>query len=383
MLFRLSNIGALPDLEMHADGLTIITGLNGTGKSTLLKSIYCMLSPAQGFEASKVDDSIFELRNIIQNNLGIGAYGLDFGVDKLLERARSIPKERLKESEERKLRYVEELLDGKRDVELYSSRVGDAVNSEFGSLTQAINLRTKGDALVEISDDSGISRCRLTQDGTAWEGRVNGFPDVIYYDTPFVLDQTWGNLTYKDHRDMLSALLHNNGRTSSIQKIVGRENRDRFDRFTGDVLEGTIHSDGMTFFTDDGVRISVKNIAAGMKVFAILRLLADKDLLNSDTMLLLDEPEIHLHPSWINVLAKVIAVIVKDIGAKVVMTTHSPQLLMAMEGVIEDYDIHADCYDLMMGQDGIEFSGPLLDLQPVYGRMAKPISEAGSRFLRT
>ena len=80
---------------------------------------------------------------------------------------------------------------------------------------------------------------------------------------------------------------------------------------------------------------------------------------------------------------KVGAVIVKDIGAKVVMTTHSPQLLMAMEGVIEDYDIHADCYDLMMGQDGIEFSGPLLDLQPVYGRMAKPISEAGSRFLRT
>lgn len=75
---------------MHADGLTIITGLNGTGKSTLLKSIYCTLSPAQGFEASKVEDSIFELRNIIQNNLGIGAYGLDFGVDKLLERARSI-----------------------------------------------------------------------------------------------------------------------------------------------------------------------------------------------------------------------------------------------------------------------------------------------------
>ena len=382
MRFRLSNIGALPDLEMHIDGLTVITGLNGTGKSTLLKTIYCTLSPSHGFEASKVEDSVFELQNIIQNNLGLGAYGQDSDVRELLEQARSIPRERLKENEEQKLAYAEELLDGKRDVEFYSRRVEDAVVSEFGSITQAINLCRGGDAVVGIEDGPVGYRCEMVQDGVSWTGRTDGFPDVMYYDTPFVLDQTWVKPVNRDHRDMLSLLLHDNGRTSSIQKIVGRKNRERFDRLIGDVLDGTIHVDGRSFFTPDGIKVDVKNIAAGMKVFAILRLLADRGHLNSDTLLLMDEPEIHLHPAWINVLAKVIAVIVKDIGASVVMTTHSPQLLMAIEGAVEDFEVPVRYYDLEKETGGITFSGPLADLQPVYGRMAKPISDAGSRFLR-
>lgn len=71
MRMSFSNVGSLPEMSLDIDGLTVITGVNGTGKSTLLKSIYCILQPSYGFEARKTSESITTLQSIIQNSLGI------------------------------------------------------------------------------------------------------------------------------------------------------------------------------------------------------------------------------------------------------------------------------------------------------------------------
>ena len=74
--------------------------------------------------------------------------------------------------------------------------------------------------------------------------------------------------------------------------------------------------------------------ADNAKVDAALKALSDKGHLETGTVLLLDEPESHMHPEHINILAEVITVMVTDLRVRVVMTTCSPQLLMAIEGCI-------------------------------------------------
>ena len=51
--------------------------------------------------------------------------------------------------------------------------------------------------------------------------------------------------------------------------------------------------------------LSVHNLSTGIKSFAILKILLEKGCLKDKDVLILDEPEIHLHPQWQIVYAPV------------------------------------------------------------------------------
>ena len=71
-------------------------------------------------------------------------------------------------------------------------------------------------------------------------------------------------------------------------------------------------------------------------------------------MLVLDEPESHLHPDWINKFAEMLVVLVKNINVNVVLTTHSPNLLLALSVYTKQYDMvdRTNFYLADMGNDG-------------------------------
>lgn len=54
---------------------------------------------------------------------------------------------------------------------------------------------------------------------------------------------------------------------------------------------------------------------------------------------------------------------------------------MALEGEVCDGALSARFLNLSRGQDGVELSGPLADLQGVYADMAGPLVQVSSRFL--
>ena len=51
-MIEFEGIGMPPDMSLNIDGLTVIAGRNGTGKSTVLRAIHHMLGPSEN-----VDDS--------------------------------------------------------------------------------------------------------------------------------------------------------------------------------------------------------------------------------------------------------------------------------------------------------------------------------------
>ena len=92
--------------------------------------------------------------------------------------------------------------------------------------------------------------------------------------------------------------------------------------------------------------LRVQNLATGSKMFSILKNLLEKGEINFETMLILDEPEAHLHPEWQNVFAEVIVLLVKELDTHVLLTTHSPNFLMAIEAYAKKYGLldKADYY---------------------------------------
>jgi len=76
-------------------------------------------------------------------------------------------------------------------------------------------------------------------------------------------------------------------------------------------------------------RLLFNNAAGGEKNLGIYQKMAKLGLLTADKMLVLDEPENHLHPAWQVKLAEIIATLVKN-GVSVLLTSHSPDFIQAL-----------------------------------------------------
>ena len=102
--------------------------------------------------------------------------------------------------------------------------------------------------------------------------------------------------------------------------------------YLDDVIPGSFSSrnDGM-YYTENDVDLNAQNLASGAKLMAMIKILLSRGLINEQTLLILDEPECHLHPEWQKKLATIICLMIRDLGARVLVTTHNPNFLLAMD----------------------------------------------------
>ena len=93
---------------------------------------------------------------------------------------------------------------------------------------------------------------------------------------------------------------------------------------------------------DKKVNISLKDAATGFKAFSYLQRLLENGNLNQETLLMIDEPEAHLHPQWIVEFARLLVLLNKELGLKIMIASHNPDMVYAIhdiahkEGVLSD-----------------------------------------------
>ncbi|BAF71317.1 AAA family ATPase [Sulfurovum sp. NBC37-1] len=116
------------------------------------------------------------------------------------------------------------------------------------------------------------------------------------------------------------------------------------------LMDGKFEKDekGSYFFNRNGKRIELVNTATGIKYFGIFQVLSQNNYLNKNTVLVLDEPEVHLHPKWQLEMAKIIVELVKN-GVKVLVNSHSPYMIEALQRYSELAEINSDFY---LAEDG-------------------------------
>ena len=81
----------------------------------------------------------------------------------------------------------------------------------------------------------------------------------------------------------------------------------------------------------DGRSFPLEVCASGFKSFSILSTLYKYNYLDRNTLLIIDEPEAHLHPEWIVEYAALLARLVKKYGVRILVASHNPDMVNALK----------------------------------------------------
>ena len=132
-------------------------------------------------------------------------------------------------------------------------------------------------------------------------------------------------------------------------------------------------------FTETGSKRAVKmaNLSNGVKSLSVLEYAIRNGALKKGDFLILDEPEINLHPAWQVKYAKLLVELQKVLDLHILLTTHTPYFLEAIElfsrkgGIAEQTRFYASSvYD-----DGIHVDDVTENIDIIYDKLARPFQE--------
>ncbi len=101
----------------------------------------------------------------------------------------------------------------------------------------------------------------------------------------------------------------------------------------GDVVLGKdqLGNPQWRYVREDGKSFPLEMCASGFKSFSILSTLYKYNYLDHNTLLIIDEPEAHLHPEWIVEYAAMIVRLVKKCGVRVLVASHNPDMVNSIK----------------------------------------------------
>lgn len=82
---------------------------------------------------------------------------------------------------------------------------------------------------------------------------------------------------------------------------------------------------------DVGCAIELPNVASGAKSMAMIIRALETGNLTANSVLVIDEPETNLHPAWLVRFAEFLVLIAKHLKIKILLNTHNPFFMMALE----------------------------------------------------
>ncbi|HLP61756.1 MAG TPA: AAA family ATPase [Candidatus Deferrimicrobium sp.] len=121
-------------------------------------------------------------------------------------------------------------------------------------------------------------------------------------------------------------------------------------------------------------KIKSVNTASGIKAFGIIQLLILAGILDERSLLIIDEPENHLHPRWQIQYARVLTELVKN-NVSVLLASHSPYLLQAIKVFSEKNKIENRVNYYLGEKTGDGDLSEIIDVSDDLNRMFKKLAE--------
>ena len=314
MELQLKHIGMIKEANVKIDGLTVIAGENDTGKSTLGKALYLMIkSKNKSFIKKQTKYSLDELMII-------------------------------------KIRhFMSKLFKSSKILSLDSYISLDSNTIKYKNYVKSyINWEYKGDTSLKMQDIIFI------ETPLVWNF-TDFFRDIaqiesqyeIKIDYPYLMKDLNFKLRIKNVSDGLDI------KKKMIDLMGGEFKKDDMGRY---------------YFDKDGEKIDLVNTATGIKYFGIFQVLSQNNYLNKNTVLVLDEPEVHLHPKWQLNMAETIVELVKN-GVKIVVNSHSPYMIEALKRYSDRENLQ-DKTNFYLAENGyIEDKNKL---QEIYEKLSEP-----------
>ena len=202
---------------------------------------------------------------------------------------------------------------------IISSKLNQIYNSENSIIPKFIEIKEYGLPLFSYPKNNETIK-------------VQSLKKVFYIDSPLILEADKDGLSNNPHWKHL----RENIKTSSKHDF-NIEIEDLFHTKLGiENIEHTVtFEETFNYVRTDGEKFNLFESATGIKSFAIIQLLYQSGLLNKNTLLLLDEPEIHLHPQWVVEYARLVVLLNKHLGVKFLIASHHPEFVSSIRYISE------------------------------------------------
>lgn len=396
----LENIAQIEKNEIVLDGITVIAGENSTGKSTIGKAIYSVYASLYQND-QKIDSYIYKsIRDALAHYVRYSGL-LD------LNRFNDFSHNVIEQSKEQEIdiRLVENMLKNEpgflfKDVQqieicakeicsilalsrndIRESIVQDYLNNEFDEQIVHVN-KNNGMILFDIQGKKVIVNINENNQ-VSLESEIDITSDVIYLDSPLALDRQSGiiDLNNIHHRSQIRYKFNNKSETlNPVTETLLNKKLEDLNVFWNRTVSGSlIAGDKEAAVRMQGLQepINLTNLATGMKTFLILKTILENGYIKDKGVIILDEPEIHLHPEWQMYLAEMIVLLQKEFSLTILINTHSPYFLNAIEVFSAKYSIANLCkYYLAKKEDTFsKIVDVTRNTDLIYETLAKPFNE--------
>ncbi len=154
----------------------------------------------------------------------------------------------------------------------------------------------------------------------------------LYVNSPLFVDyhvddEIWSDLKWKiikasEESNVQEAIL------DEVKTIMG-----------GNIKESEFIGDLHYVSADGEIDIPIKYAATGLKTFAYLYCLIENGHITPETVLIIDEPEVHLHPKWVVEFARILMHLHKQVGVKILLASHDPDMVAALQSIGEKEEL--------------------------------------------
>lgn len=417
MELKVRNFAKIAEADIIIDGITVIAGNNNTGKSTIGKILDVIFNTTNNISVKMNKARIDSLNDMLQKELEQILVKENFHLvgeadtkriiirrmsSELVEGGEEIEKIckkyleelgiSLDKSEEKQvipkieglLAEIEQISEENLSQAIYTQYFGDVFHKQINSLYQRdkaadIILSIKGkDIHLTFEKDTCTRSMR----------ELAIFNTSIYIDDPFVLDElnnVFSFLTVEEsiHKKNIVEKLREKKEKAVEEKVLSEllmnKRLEDIMEIMNYVVSGKVLKRQRYMYQIDGnisTELDVSSLSTGLKAFVIIKQLLLNGVLNEKDVIVLDEPEIHLHPEWQLIYAEIIVLLQKKFNFHIIVTTHSSHFMEALELYSKKYAIEERCnYYLAYNKEnetGAYFENVTRNLSKIYKQLVDP-----------
>ncbi|MCX6583294.1 MAG: AAA family ATPase [Candidatus Aminicenantes bacterium] len=431
MLITFKNAGMVEEAGIRLNGLTVIAGENDTGKSTIGKLIFSIIKTFNRYEK---DALVYRMRNIedtiedyysdfkrkYSNSPALAdvrAIFLELKNDALKMMDTPPDKDKIRLSLDEKLKSVAEVIKTVSGIDInfanFPAQVIEFVDKKPSpeeifkrSFGKYMNSLFNGEVANKFSENKGYSITGEEGNKTVFEitgsngsitvrlDREFYYEDATFIESPVLLNLADLLRFSKNEFDMD---IETRKKVDYLEKGYAPEYMKDFimkltDRKTGrtsleiperirHIIQGDFYyapEERDFVFEKGNKRFKGISIASGIKYMGAINILLLNGFISRKSLLVIDEPETHMHPQWQTRFAEVLVKLVKE-GNPILLTSHSPYLIEALQLYCDkNLEKGAAAFYLADKKDGA-FVSRVYDVthdpSPIFEKLSKPFDE--------